>query len=134
MRGLPGTARDPTELKMNSLRYAFRQLRKLPAFTLTALAAVALCRGANLAIVALINSVPLRPLPFPQSDRLISIFNTYPRAGVECDGSSLTNYYLHRMREIGVHLALGAMPAQIRGMMLRLACQPHAHFTHRMIA
>ncbi len=81
---------------MNNLRFAFRQLRKAPAFTLTALATVAICLGANLAIFAVINSILLRPLPFPQSDRLVTIFNTYPKAGVENDGSSITNYYERR--------------------------------------
>src|SRR6184192_3283072 len=81
---------------MNNLRFAFRQLCKAPAFTVTALATVAICLGANLAIFAVINSILLRPLPFPQSDRLVTIFNTYPKAGVENDGSSLTNYYERR--------------------------------------
>jgi predicted permease len=81
---------------MNNLRLAFRQLRKAPAFTVTALATVAICLGANLAIFAVINSILLRPLPFPQSDRLVTIFNTYPKAGVENDGSSITNYYERR--------------------------------------
>jgi len=81
---------------MNNLRFALRQLRKSPAFTMTALATVAICLGANLAIFAVINSILLRPLPFPQSDRLVTIFNTYPKAGVENDGSSITNYYERR--------------------------------------
>src|SRR6187551_667302 len=81
---------------MNNLRYAFRQLRKSPAFTVTALATIALCLGANLAIFAVINSILLRPLPFPDSDRLVTIYNTYPKAGVENDGSSVTNYYERR--------------------------------------
>jgi len=81
---------------MNNLRFAFRQLRKAPAFTLTALATIAICLGANLAIFAVINSILLRPLPFPQSDRLVTIFNSYPKAGVENDGSSLPNYYERR--------------------------------------
>src|SRR5881394_1301884 len=81
---------------MSNLRYALRQLRKAPAFTLTALATVAICLGANLAIFAVINSILLRPLPFPQSDRLVTIYNTYPKAGVENDGSSFTNYYERR--------------------------------------
>ncbi|HMJ06155.1 MAG TPA: ABC transporter permease, partial [Chthoniobacterales bacterium] len=81
---------------MNNLRYAFRQLRKSPAFTLTALATIAICLGANLAIFAVINSILLRPLPFPAADRLVTIYNTYPKAGVENDGSSVTNYYERR--------------------------------------
>jgi predicted permease len=81
---------------MNNLRYAFRQLRKAPAFTFTALATIAICLGANLAIFAVINSILLRPLPFPESDRLVTIYNTYPKAGVENDGASITNYYERR--------------------------------------
>src|SRR5947207_1119431 len=81
---------------MNNLRFAFRQLYKAPGFTVTALATVAICLGANLAIFGVINSILLRPLPFPQSDRLVTIFNTYPKAGVENDGSSITNYYERR--------------------------------------
>src|SRR4051812_39623371 len=81
---------------MTHLRYAFRQLRKSPAFTITALATIAICLGANLAIFGIINSILLRPLPFPNADRLVTIYNTYPKAGVENDGSSITNYYERR--------------------------------------
>jgi putative ABC transport system permease protein len=81
---------------MNDLRFALRQLRKAPAFTITVLATVAICLGANLAIFAVIDSVLLRPLPFPESARLVTIYNTYPKAGVENDGSSITNYYERR--------------------------------------
>src|SRR4051794_24654784 len=81
---------------LTDLRYAFRQLRKAPGFTVTALATIAICLGANLAIFAVINSVLLRPLPFPNAERLVTIFNTYPKAGVENDGSSITNYYERR--------------------------------------
>src|SRR5438477_6165499 len=81
---------------MNNLRFAFRQLCRAPAFTITALATVAICLGANFAIFVVINSILLRPLPFPQSDRLVTIFNTHPKAGVENDGSSITNYYERR--------------------------------------
>ena len=83
-------------MAMNDLRFAFRQLRHAPAFTVTALATIAICLGANLAIFAVIDAILLRPLPFPESDRLVAIFNTYPKAGVERDGSSLTNYYERR--------------------------------------
>src|SRR3954469_16237069 len=81
---------------MTHLRYAFRQLRKSPGFTITALATIAICLGANLAIFGIINSILLRPLPFPNADRLVTIYNTYPKAGVMNDGSSITNYYERR--------------------------------------
>src|SRR3984957_14208531 len=78
------------------LKYAARLLRKTPAFTATALLTLAVCFGANLTIFAVIDSVLLRPPPFPEPDRLVTVFNTYPKAGVERDGSSLTNYYERR--------------------------------------
>jgi predicted permease len=78
------------------LSYAARLLRKTPGFTVTALLTLAVCLGANLTIFAVIDSVLLRPLPFPEPSRLVTIFNTYPKAGVVRDGSSLTNYYERR--------------------------------------
>ena len=78
------------------LRLAWRRIRKTPSFTLTALATLALCIGANLAIFAVVDSVLLRPLPFPDADRLVRVFNTYPKAGVPDDGCSVTNYYERR--------------------------------------
>src|SRR5580698_4267390 len=78
------------------LSYAVRLLRKTPGFTATALLTLAVCLGANLTIFAVIDSVLLRALPVSQPDRLVTLFNTYPKAGVERDGSSLTNYYERR--------------------------------------
>src|SRR5229473_4325622 len=78
------------------LSYAARLLRKTPGFTATALLTLAVCIGANLTIFAVIDSVLLRPLPFPQPSQLVTVFNTYPKAGVDRDGSSLTNYYERR--------------------------------------
>ena len=80
------------------LHYAARLLRKAPGFTATALLTLALCLGANLTIFAAIDSILLRPLPFANAERLVTIFNTYPKANVERDGSSVTNYYERRGR------------------------------------
>ena len=83
---------------LRQLSYAARLLRKTPAFTATALLTLAVCFGANLTIFAVIDSVLLRPMPFPEPDALMMVFNTYPKAGVDRDGSSLTNYYERRGR------------------------------------
>lgn len=77
-------------------RYAVRLMRKTPGFTATALLTLALCLGANLTIFAVVDSVLLRPLPFPAGDRLVSVYNTYPKAAVPNDGCSLANYYERR--------------------------------------
>ncbi len=79
-------------------RFAARLLRKSPGFTATALITLAVCLGANLTIFAAIDAILLRPLPFPDAARLVAVYNTYPKAGVERDGSSITNYYERRGR------------------------------------
>jgi predicted permease len=80
------------------LRHAGRLFWKTPQLTTTALVTLAVCLGANLAIFAAVDAIVLRPLPFPSSDRLVTVFNTYPQAGVLRDGSSTTNYYERRGR------------------------------------
>ena len=81
---------------MNEIKFASRQLLKNPGFTVVAMLTLGLCLGANLTIFAVIDSVLLRALPFPEPDRLVTLFNTYPKAGVERDGASLPNYYERR--------------------------------------
>jgi len=81
---------------ISKIRYALRQLGRTPGFTVTATATLALCLGANFAIFAVVDAILVRPLPFPQSERLVTVFNGYPGAGAERSSSSYPNYFDRR--------------------------------------
>jgi putative ABC transport system permease protein len=67
---------------LGDLRYALRKLAKAPAFAAIAILTVALGIGANTAIFSLVNGVLLRPLPFPESERIIYFEGKNPAAGI----------------------------------------------------
>ncbi len=85
---------------LQDLRFAIRQLRKNPGFALTTTLTLALGIGATTAIFSLINAVLLRPLPFPQPDRLMSVgmVHTSIRATGIPDSLSYPDFFDWRAR------------------------------------
>ena len=61
------------ETLLHNLRLTFRQLRRSPGFTLTAVLTLAFGIGATTAIFSIVDGVLLRPLPFPNADRLVTL-------------------------------------------------------------
>lgn len=64
------------------LRFGFRMLLKTPAFTAAAILSLAIGIGATSAIFSVVNNVVLRPLPFPDPERLVRIWHNKPPAGM----------------------------------------------------
>lgn len=64
---------------LKDLKHSIRLFRQSPAFTWTAVAALALGIGANTAIFSVVNSVLLKPAPFPEAERIVMLLNTSPQ-------------------------------------------------------
>ncbi len=87
---------------MNSLlydlRFGLRMLVKNPIFALMAIITLALGIGANTAIFSVVDAVLLRPLPYPEANRLVFLWSTMNSQGVPISGSALPDYYAWRDR------------------------------------
>ncbi len=71
--------------------YAARVLRRSPGITLLSIITMGAGIGASVILFALVNAVVLRPLPYPDSDRLVRIFDTNAQAGIDRAGVATGN-------------------------------------------
>src|SRR5258706_9620827 len=78
------------ETTMRDVRYALRMLRKAPGFSAAAIGILAVTIGANAAVYTLVDRLLVRPLPYPEADRLGTIVRHYERGG-RSDDSYNTN-------------------------------------------
>jgi putative ABC transport system permease protein len=110
----------------NDIKYAFRQLRASPGFTVVAVLTLALGIGANTAIFSMINSVLLESLPYPDSKQLVQVFETFPNTDRNTvSGGAFKDWYEHNTKF--AHLAVyegternltgGGAPQRVSGLM-----------------
>ncbi|HXW05502.1 MAG TPA: ABC transporter permease [Vicinamibacterales bacterium] len=113
----------PLESFFRDLKQSLRMFAQSPAFTLAAVAALTLGIGVNTAIFSVVDAVLLRPVPFPDPDRLVMFLNTSPQgSGPAASPAKLAHYrqqtsVVHDVAgfRLGlVNLTGGAFPEQIR--------------------
>jgi len=81
------------ETLLQDIRYGIRMLLKSPSVSIIATIALALGIGANTAIFSVVNAVLLRPLPFPESDSLMAVFESNTQLGQFRGSYSFPNYF-----------------------------------------
>jgi predicted permease len=82
----------------SDLRFALRTMRRMPAFTTVATLTLALGIGATSAMFTVVNGILLRPLPYPNADRLVRLIQSYPEKGLDTWGINQQNIALYRDR------------------------------------
>lgn len=111
------------------LRYALRLLARSPGFTSVAVLTIALGIGPNTAVFSMVNAVLLRPLPYPNSDRLVMLWKTWKARGFDqlpVDGPAFpewkqTSHSFDDMSaaftipEYGFNLTAGSEPERVQG-------------------
>jgi putative ABC transport system permease protein len=77
---------------LHDAKFALRLLWKDKAFGLATVLTLTVCIGANTTLFSVVYSVLLKPLPVPESERLVLVYNSYPRAGADRGGTGVPDY------------------------------------------
>ncbi|HVN82549.1 MAG TPA: ABC transporter permease [Terriglobia bacterium] len=114
---------------VKDFRYALRMLRRNPGFTALVVFTLALGIGANSAIFSIVNAVLLRPLPFHDPERVVFVWETLQREGIDQGVASIPNFFDWKeqsrsfedmgaafyLPETGFNLTMGGEPERVSG-------------------
>src|SRR4029079_8086977 len=102
---------------LNDIRIAFRNLTSVPGFAVAFVLTLGLGIGANTAIFSVINGVLLRPLPYPEADRIMYLRQPQVAAGLEYSSFSFPEVaeYRGRSKTIDQFVEFGAFPFSVLG-------------------
>lgn len=114
------------ETLLGDLKHAFRMLRKSPGFAVTAILALALGIGANTAIFSVVNTVLLKPLPYPDADRIVVLMNSSPQGTFPAASVPKYNVWRRQTQVLqdvaafdtggpGLNVSGGDRPEQLKG-------------------
>jgi putative ABC transport system permease protein len=118
--------RDSMSDFLQDLRYGARNLARTPGFTAVAVLTLALGIGATTAIFSVVNAVLLRPLPYPDADRVVMVWMDNRRMGMNEDIHSWPNYADYRDQNRVLSGLAGYTPAgyNVTGGCLEGECEP----------
>src|SRR5262245_47800401 len=77
-------------------RYALRALASRPLYAFASIAVLAIAIGANTTVFSVFNALFLRPLPYPDGDRLVMVYDSYPKMNLENAGTAIPDYIERR--------------------------------------
>ena len=78
------------------VQYVLRRLSRSPLFTLVTILTIAIGVGANSAIFSVVNGVLLKPLPYPEQETLVALWETAPNIGLKQLGVPPSDYFVFR--------------------------------------
>ncbi|MEM7354294.1 MAG: ABC transporter permease, partial [Acidobacteriota bacterium] len=81
---------------LGDMRHALRDLGRRPTFALTACLTLAVCIALNTALYSAVRTILLQPLPYPEPDRIVTLFNSYPKAGFPRASNTVPEYFERR--------------------------------------
>jgi len=81
---------------INQLKQVLRRLWRTPLFTIVTLITLGAGVGANITVFSVVESVLLKPLPYPEADRLVGVWHTAPGLNLDLVNMAPSNYFIYR--------------------------------------